>query len=144
MAERPEQIPEGPNKAFTLCKSPIQVAQALFEIQRPQYEGIAGAALLFKVTAAGSGTTPPGLSPLCACCGQKAIDFGEAHFGNYQALLSKIIKIAGRVDMLNHMSGSRGDTPLMKACAVGNDLIVRMLLAQGVRDPHLGFIIPPF
>ena len=129
--------------AFTYCKSPIQVAQALFEIQDDRYSGDAGAAQLFTVTA-GSGTTPPGLSPLCACCGQKAIKWGEPHFGNYQTLLSMIIKIAGRVDMLNHMSGSRGDTPLMKACVAGNNLLVKLLLAHGARDPHLGFIIPPF
>ena len=137
--ERPEQIPVGPNRAFTYCKPPIQVREALFEIQDESYTP----EQLFTVTAGGA-TVPAGLSPLCACCAQKAVRYGEDHFGNYKALLTLVIKIGGRVDMLNHMSGSRGDTPLMKACANGNAYIVKLLLAKNVRGPHLGFIIPPF
>ena len=139
IVDRPDQIPVGENRAFTFCRPPIQVREALYEIQRESYTP----EQLFTVTAGGD-TVPADLSPPCACCAQKAVRYGEAHYGNYKSLLTLVIKIGGRVDMLNHMSGSRGDTPLMKACAVGNDLIVRMLLAQGVRDPHLGFIIPPF
>ena len=98
---------------------------------------------LFKVTA-GNGSIPEGLSPLDAICAQKAVRFGEPHFGVYTSLLTLVVKAGSRVGMLNNMSGKRGDTPLMKACANGNAYVVKLLLAKSVRDPHLGFIIPPF
>ena len=54
-----------------------------------------------------------------------------------------MVKAASRMGMLNHMSGSRGDTPLMKACAVGNDVIVELLLTHRAGFSHLGLITPP-
>ena len=42
------------------------------------------------------------------------------------------------MDMLNNMAGKRGDTPLMKAAANGNQYMVECLLRHHVRDSHLG------
>ena len=140
LVPRPDAIPEGENKLFVLCRIPINVKEALEELRtvRPQH------AEMFTVTAGGDGRTPKGLSPLCACASQQATKSGEPHYDNYCALLRQIVLNASQCGMLDHMSGSKGDTALMKASAAGNVMLVNMLLAKGARDPHLGFIIPPF
>ena len=98
---------------------------------------------LFTVTA-GNAKIPPGLSVLEALCGQKGVRFGEDHYTLYTSLCGIVVKAGNRVGMLNNMSGKRGDAPLMKASANGNAYMVKLLLKNGVRDPHLGFIVPPF
>ena len=45
--------------------------------------------------------------------------------------------------MINHMSGERMDTALMKACANGCDTMVELLLPLNARSSHLGVITPP-
>ena len=140
LVPRPDAIPEGENKLFVLCRIPINVKEALWELRtkRPQH------AEMFTVTAGGDASTPKGLSPLCACASQQATKSGEPHYDNYCALLRQIVLNASQCGMLDHMSGSKGYTALMKASAAGNVMLVNMLLAKGARDPHLGFIIPPF
>ena len=97
---------------------------------------------MFSVTAAG-GNVPAGLSVLDALCGAKGIRQGEARYSQYIAICGRVVKTASRMGMLNHMSGSRGDTPLMKACANGNDVMVELLLKHSAGSSHLGLITSP-
>ena len=99
---------------------------------------------MFSVTA-GGGDVPPGLTVLDALCAAKGIRQGEDHYSQYTAICGKVVKAASRMGMLNHMSGNRGDTPLMKACANGNDVMVELLLTCRAGFSHLGLItLPPF
>ena len=97
---------------------------------------------MFTVTAAG-GAVPAGLSVLDALCNSKGLRVGEKDFEVYQAICRIVVKAAKRIGMLDHMGGKRGDTPLMKACAVGNDVIVELLLTHRAGFSHLGLITPP-
>ena len=97
---------------------------------------------MFSVTAAG-GEVPPGLTVLDALCGAKGIRLGELYYSQYIAICQRVVKAASRMGMLNHMSGSRGDTPLMKACANGNDVMVGLLLTYSAGSSHLGLITSP-
>ena len=91
---------------------------------------------------AGTGDFPAGLTVLDALCAGKGIRQGEDHFSTYVAICGRVVKAASRAGMLNLMSGSRGDTPLMKACANGNDTMVELLLGCKAGSSHLGLITP--
>ena len=97
---------------------------------------------MFSVTAAG-GTVPAGLSVLDSLCNSKGLRVGEDGYAVYLAICRKVVKAASRIGMLDHMGGKRGDAPLMKACAVGNDVIVELLLSHRAGFSHLGIITPP-
>ena len=97
---------------------------------------------LFMVTT-GDGTHPAGLSVLDALCMGQGVREYEDHFGLWRAICGMVVKFGSQMGMLDNMSGSRGDTPLMKAAANGNLYMVQLLLKQNVRGSHLGLITPP-
>ena len=97
---------------------------------------------MLSVTAA-TGDLAPGLTVLDALCAGKGIRQGEDWFFTYLAICNRVVKAANRAGMLNHMSGKRGDTPLMKACANGNDTMVELLLGCKAGSSHLGLTNPP-
>ena len=71
------------------------------------------------------------------------VRYGEVGYAVYQSCCRLVVSIAGRIDMVNHMSGKSMDTPLMKAAANGNKFLVEELLRAEARSPHLGYLIPP-
>ena len=95
---------------------------------------------MFSVTAAG-GAVPPGLSVLDALCVAKGLRVGEQYYSQYKAICRKVVMAASRVGMLDNMSGNRGDTPLMKACANGNDVMAELVLNCGAGFSHLGLMV---
>ena len=97
---------------------------------------------MLSVTA-GTGDLPAGLTVLDALCAGKGIRQGEDHLSTYVDICGRVVRAASRAVMLNHMSGSRGDTPLMKACANGNDTMVELLLGCKAGSSHLGLMTPP-
>ena len=127
------------SKAFTLTKVPLQLNKLFDYVQsgRPS-------AKLFAVTAGAEGSTwHYGLTVMDALCMLRGPRFGEDLYNNWWCLCERIVKHAVSAGMLNHMSGARRDTPLMKACASGSFTMVVHLLMAGASDPHLGVITPP-
>ena len=97
---------------------------------------------LFSITA-DTGDIPAGLTVLDALCAGKGLRPGEDHFSTWFSICGKVVKAASKANMINHMFGERKDTPLMKACANGNDIIVELLLTFKACSSHLGVITPP-
>ena len=97
---------------------------------------------LFSVTAGGGGI-PAGLTVMDALCQGKGIRPGEDHYSTWFPICGKVVKAVSRANMINHMSGERMDTALMKACANGCDTMVELLLPFNASSSHLGVITPP-
>ena len=77
-------------------------------------------------------------SLLCALAQGNGIRPEEDGFETYQSCVVHTVATAVKVGMLNHQSGSKKDTPLMKACAIGAGVVVRELIKARARSPHLG------
>ena len=65
------------------------------------------------------------LDSLCTPQGYRVREDG---YSLYLSFIDKLVPAAGRVGMLNNMSGGRMDTPLMKAAANGNKTMVQLLI----------------
>ena len=98
---------------------------------------------LFTVTAGDDAATRGGYTILCALAQGRAVRHGEPGFSVYHECCRLAVSIAGKIDMLNHMSGKNMDTPLMKAAANGNKFLLECLLRVNARSSHLGYLIPP-
>ena len=116
-----------------MAKFPLRLAELLRVVQSwgPSKQ------TLFMVTteAYGGGA---GLSVLDALCMGQGVRESEDHYGLWRSICGMVVKAGSQMGMLDNMSGSRGDTPLMKAAANGNLYMVQLLLKQNVRGSHLG------
>ena len=75
---------------------------------------------------------------LCALAQGNGIRPEEDGFETYQSCVVQTVVTAAKIGMLDHQSGSKRDTPLMKACANGAGVVVRELIKARARSPHLG------
>ena len=137
----PDAIPVGSApEHYLFAKPPGRYSALLTVLQR---HGTSNAAWLFTVTAGDESYARGRYCILCALAMGCGVRYGEVGYGTYQSCCRLVVKYAGRLGMLNHMSGKSKDTPLMKAAANGNKFLVEELLRAHARSPHLGYLIPP-
>ena len=131
---RPDNIKQSevgvPHNPFS-CATPPATYVKLFNILKNQRNK--APLWLFTVTA-----DENEFCLLCALAQGNGIRPEEDGFETYQSCVVLTVATAVKAGMLNHQSGKKKDTPLMKACANGAGVVVRELIKAGARSPHLG------